>query len=164
MRNILIFVAIFLQLSGTALAESPLDPRRAIVHRDTDFPGGDIQSIFDTTLEACESACFTRAECNAYTYNSKSAACFLKEGTGTPAAFTGASSAEILDRPAAVLARAEAQAARLDFLHETDIASAERRARALPHDFPVGGWSAEELAGFAREAEGNANLAAAMRY
>ncbi|MCB1329803.1 MAG: alpha-2-macroglobulin family protein, partial [Maritimibacter sp.] len=164
MRNILIFVTFFMSFAGMALAESPLDPRRAIVHRDTDFPGGDIQSIFDTTREACETACFTRQGCAAYTYNSKSAACFLKSEMGETSDFTGAFSAEVIDRPAALLDRAEAQAARLDFLHESDIAAAETRARALPHDFPVGGWSAGALTEFAREAEGNANLAAAMRY
>ncbi len=164
MRNILIFVAIFVQFAGMALAESPVDSRRAIIHRDTDFPGGDIQSVFDTTLEACQSACFTRAECGAYTYNSKSSACFLKSGMGDTAPYAGAFSAEVIDRPAGVLARAEAQAARLDFLFATDLLSAERQARDLPHDFPVGGWSAEDLAEWAREAEGNANLASAMRY
>ena len=68
MRNILIFVTFFMSFAGVALAESPLDPRRAIVHRDSDFPGGDIQSIFDTTRESCETACFTRQGCAAYTY------------------------------------------------------------------------------------------------
>jgi len=164
MRNILIFVTFFVQFAGMAFAESPIDERRAIVYRDTDFPGGDIQSIFDTTLEACESACFTRADCDAYTYNSQSSACFLKARAGDPAQFAGAFSAQVLARPADLLARAEGQAARLDFVHETDIAAAARRAQTLPHDYPVGGWSAEDLSEWAREAEADANLAAAMRY
>ena len=164
MRNILIIVTFFVQFAGMALAESPMEERRAIVHRDTDFPGGDIQSVFDTTLEACESACFTKAECGAYTYNAQSAACFLKSEMGETAPYTGAFSAQVLDRPAAVLDGAEAQAARLDFLYETDIAAAERRAEDLPHDFLVGGWDAGDLAEWAREAETDANLVSAMRY
>ena len=164
MRKVLVFIAIFVQFAGIALAESPLDPRRAILYRDTDFPGQDIQSIFDTTLEACESACFTRAECGAYTYNSRSAACFLKSGFEAGASYGGAFSAEVIDRPAALLTRAETLAAKLDFLSEADLGAARTLALDLPHDYPVGGWTAEELAGWASDAEREANLVSAMRY
>ena len=107
---------------------------------------------------------FTRADCGAYTYNAQSAACFLKSGMGETAQYSGAVSADIKDRSAALLAAAEAQAARLDFLYETDIASAERRATDLPHEFRVGGWNAQDLAEWSREAEADANLVSALRY
>ncbi|GGD36482.1 alpha-2-macroglobulin family protein [Sinisalibacter lacisalsi] len=164
MRLILIFFAFFFSLTQIALAEGPVPEKRVILHRDTDFPGGDIQSIFDTTLEACESACLTREDCRAFTYNSRSQACFLKDRFGTSESYSGAFSGEIVAAPPAVVAGAEARAERLDFLYESDIAQAQARARALPREFLSGGWSAEQLLGWAQEAEADANIVSAMRY
>ncbi len=164
MRLFLIFIAFFFNFAGVALAESAVPQKRVILHRDTDFPGGDIQSIFDTTLEACETACLTRADCRAFTYNARSASCFLKETVGGSESYAGAFSAEVIAVPPAVVARADARAGRLDFLYETDLTSARQRALELPREFLAGGWTAEDLRGWAREAEADANIVSAMRY
>ncbi len=164
MRNILIFATIFAHFATMALAGDPLEPRRTIFHRDTDFPGHDIQSVFDTTLEACESACLSRADCGAFTFNSRKSSCFLKSTMGEPAVYDGAFSAQVLDRSPALIAAARARMQALDFLTEADIASASARAADMPHDFRVGGWQADDLARWGREAEAEANLASAMHY
>ncbi len=164
MRNILVFLAIFIHFTSAALADAALEPRRAILQRDTDFPGHDIQSVLDVTLEACESACFSRPDCHAFTYNSRKSACFLKSEMGGTSVYDGAFSGLILDRAPALLAAAETRVQALDFLPQSDIASASARAAQMPHDFFVGGWEAEDLARWGREAEAEANLASAMRY
>ena len=38
-------------------ADDPVPPKRLTVMHDTDLPGGDIKSYFDTTYEACAAAC-----------------------------------------------------------------------------------------------------------
>jgi len=164
MRLILIFFALIFSFAGIVLAEGPVPEKRVILHRDTDFPGGDIQSIFDTTLETCESACLTREDCRAFTFNSRSQACFLKDRVGARESYSGAFSAEMVAVSPAVVAAAEARVERLGFLYESDITQAQSRARALPREFLSGGWSADELRNWAREAEADANIVSAMRY
>ena len=164
MRHILIIIAIFMTFGGSALAESVVPDKRVIMYRDADFPGGDIQSIFDTTLEACEMACLTQAQCRAFTYNSRSAACFLKDRKGESETYSGAFSAEVVLVNPAIVAQAEARVENLDFLYETDIAAATKRARELPREFLAGGWTADQLRDWARESEADANLVSAMRY
>ena len=63
-----------------ALAQdAPLVPeRRLILTENSDLPGGDITSIFDTTLEACEAACLNDPSCQAFTFNTRSNSCFPK--------------------------------------------------------------------------------------
>ena len=63
---------------GAALAEDLIPAKRLALSENTDLPGGDIASIFDTTLEACETACLTNKLCQAFTFNTRNGACFPK--------------------------------------------------------------------------------------
>lgn len=63
-------------------ATQAVPERRVILWRDTDFFGADIQSLLDTSMSACESACLSDSACQAYTFNSNKDACFLKNGIG----------------------------------------------------------------------------------
>jgi uncharacterized protein YfaS (alpha-2-macroglobulin family) len=164
MRFFLVFIAFFLGFTGMALAESPVPDKRVILFRDADFPGGDLQSIFDTNIQACETACFANAACGAYTYNTRSNACFLKERRGAQEAYAGAFSAEVIPVPPSVVTGAEARAANLDFLYASDLSAATRAARRLPHDFVSGGFNPADLVNYARQAEAEANIVSAMRY
>jgi alpha-2-macroglobulin len=82
-----------------ALAESPIPERRFVYLADADLPGGDIASLFDTTIDACERACTANSQCVALTYNSRNGSCFLKSGPGAPSFFQGAFSARVVERP-----------------------------------------------------------------
>ncbi|PJN94960.1 hypothetical protein CNY89_11310, partial [Amaricoccus sp. HAR-UPW-R2A-40] len=53
-------------------------PRRLIVERGVDFPGGDLRSIFSTSLPLCRDACLAEPACRAFTFNTAASACFLK--------------------------------------------------------------------------------------
>jgi hypothetical protein len=82
--------AVVLGGAGLASAQDLIPERRFVVTQDQDLPGGDIASVFDTTIEACERACTTNARCTAYVYNTKNGSCFVKNGPGEGAYFAGA--------------------------------------------------------------------------
>lgn len=164
MRFVLFVLTIIVNLAGAAWAETAIPERRVILFRDMDFPGGDIQSIFDSSMQACENACLARSDCGAFTFNSRSNACFLKSGPAEGETYGGAFSAEVIDTPAKRLVTADERAAQLDFLYAYDLQAATELARQLPHDYVVGGFEADFLSDYAREAEGNADLTTAMRY
>ena len=52
--------------SATAVsAEDLIPPKRLTLMENTDLPGGDIASIFNTDLSACEKACLASKSCTA---------------------------------------------------------------------------------------------------
>ncbi|MCI2399782.1 alpha-2-macroglobulin family protein [Aliiroseovarius subalbicans] len=163
MRNILIFITFVLSFSYPAWAESPVPEKRVIYHRDVDFYGSDLQSIFDTSLRACQTACTTQADCVAFTFNTRSNSCFLKSDISDSVAYQGAFSAEVIATSPAVLSAQSARLSELSFLNTYDLDQAAAQARELPHQNVVGGWSAADLVSFARDAEGQANLLSAAR-
>ena len=81
---------------GPALADDLIPDRRLVLSENTDLPGGDLASIFDTTLEACERACLTNKSCTAFTFNTRNGSCFPKAGAGAPAAYQGAYSGVVI--------------------------------------------------------------------
>lgn len=82
-------------LAGSVLADTAVPDRRLALTRDVDYPGGDLQSLFDTTLRACEAACLADDRCLAFTFNTRSSACFTKSGIGEEAAYEGALSGRV---------------------------------------------------------------------
>ena len=124
-----IFVVLFACFTTQALAELP--DRRPVVTRNQDFVGADIQSIFDTALNACQAACIDNKDCRAFTFNQRSSACFLK---GTVTEFTpydGAISARIYDTNPDVLSQETARRADLAFLRADDMVRADRLSGAI---------------------------------
>ncbi len=138
-------VAMVLALAGSVLAppalaqeESPLVPlRRAVLAADTDLPGGDIDKIFDISLDDCVQACLGNPACEAFTYNQRARACFPKAGDPAPSAFLGALSGHVRnagDLPAAAQARADAAPA----IREGDYRAAYQLARQAAVMWPPG--------------------------
>ncbi len=165
MRKLLVFITVFISLIGSATAQDLVPEKRLVLTRNVDFYGSDLQSIFDTTLETCESACLSQGACVAFTFNTRNASCFLKAEVSDRVEYQGAFSGEVFRNPAQVIAGAEARADDLrTFLRPSDLDAATRRAERLPNDFVAGGWTAEEFGTFAIEAERDANFVQAMRY
>jgi uncharacterized protein YfaS (alpha-2-macroglobulin family) len=164
MLKLFISITIFFASTLQTIAQDAVPDRRIVLHRDVDFYGSDLQSIFDTTLEACESACLTRGECRAFTFNTRNGSCFLKSDVTEEAEYAGAFSGRIVAEDPAVLAAAPDRAADLrGFLSEADLDAAAERARGLPNDFVAGGWTAEALSQYAISAERDGNYLDAMR-
>lgn len=125
-------------LAGSfALAqENTLPERRAVVVENMDFYGGDLEPRFDTSFAACERICISDAACTAFTFNTKSSACFPKSGFDEMRAFEGAVSARIVETPVETLSRIESRVDDLDFLPNSFIAEAHRLARQVGVEFP----------------------------
>ncbi|MBV7408282.1 alpha-2-macroglobulin family protein [Maritimibacter sp. DP1N21-5] len=165
MRFTIILGMIFINLAGIAAAQETVPERRYVLHRDVDFFGQDLRSLFDTTLDTCESACLGNTACAAFTYNTRNASCFLKSGVTDQSDYAGAFSGEVFTVPDAIRANARAREAELTgFLYGSDLSRAADLAGSIPDEFVAGGWSAGELRQTAYESERDGNPGQAMRY
>ncbi|WP_370229782.1 alpha-2-macroglobulin family protein [Salipiger bermudensis] len=147
------------QEAGTMMPE-----RRLIVSRDMDFFGGDLQALFDTSLEACQRLCLGDPACVAFTFNTRSNACFPKTGVSERKPYDGAVSAEVIAAGAEALARAQARGRDLGFLEGGDLAAAREEAEAIGARHSGGQWSVEALGDAARSAEAQGNLRDALSW
>ncbi|MGB5869739.1 MAG: PAN domain-containing protein, partial [Albidovulum sp.] len=164
----MIALLISAQVASIAPADSQetsyIPDRRLVLTENADLPGGDIQSIFDTTLEACETSCLANGQCRAITFNTKANSCFLKSGTGDQQPYVGAYSGFVLAGDNAVLSTAAARAAELGFLGPVDFDAALTQARRLGRDHLTNNWTADDLLSAAASARNAGDLRAALRY
>ncbi len=160
-RFLQVAVAALIGFSGMAGAQELIPERRVVVMQDQDLPGGDIASVFDTTIEACERACLTNARCTAYVFNSRNGSCFVKSGPGEGAFFAGAWSARVIEADARVVAAAAERRKELGFLQDWDVTPALEQAQGLGRLYPTGPWTAEEHLAEASAGEGRGDWAAA---
>ena len=126
--------------------------RRAVVVENTDFFGGDLDPVFNTTFDACEQLCLDDTACTAFTYNTKSDACFPKADAGEMRAFDGAVSARIVEIPKEILTRITTRAAELSFLPGGYIAEAHALARSIGVEYPSSDQGMPRLLAEARNA------------
>jgi uncharacterized protein YfaS (alpha-2-macroglobulin family) len=114
---------------------NPVPDRRFVLSHDVDLPGGDLRQIFETTLEACGTACLADPRCAAFTYNSRANACFPKARAGAPEAFDGALSGRVVAKSEAEMALGAERAAELrGFLAPEDLDQARRFALDLANE------------------------------
>src|SRR5690606_31885445 len=100
-----------------ALAQDALVPERyATTHSDTDYPGGDLQAIFDISLERCHAACLGDDDCLGFTFDQRNNVCFLKDTLGEPVLYVDAFSGTVATRSDEAAELARAAAADLGFL------------------------------------------------
>lgn len=161
-RTTLLFSLILLPL--TAMAEGWLPDRRLIITRDQDFAGRDISQIFDTTYQTCRNACTADANCVAFTYNTRSNACFPKSQLTGMSTYAGAISAEVFSYSDTVITEAEARGARLDFLSDGDRQAALQETRDLAERHPAGAANVPDLLQGARDARARGDWATALRF
>ena len=167
-----IFKAMMLGLLVSGLWASPqvgaaqdlIPTKRLILSENTDLPGGDIASIFDTTLEACERACLSNKSCLAFTFNTKNGSCFPKSSVGEAAAYQGAYSGEVLTAAKGAEALAKLRRPELAFLPDYEIDSVREQASGLANMHVTNGFSAEEHMAAAAEAESRGDLDGASRF
>ena len=147
-----------------SLAQGLVPEKRFVMTKDVDLPGGDIASLFDTVLEACQKACATTQSCTAFTFNARNGACFLKAGPGAPSDYAGAFSGYVVKAAPGAGDVAKTRAAELSFLSPADLSNAYALAEGLPARHLTGQWSAQEhlAAAKAEEVQGNVLRAAAF--
>ena len=155
-----------LSLLGPAFAQGQtlVPDRRFVLFQDVDLPGGDIASVFDTTLEACERACVTNARCSAFTFNTRNGSCFPKAAMGDQKPFAGAFSGYLVQTDPAVIANAAARRAELGFLGDYDMEQARLQAEQLANSHITGNWTADEHLQSAADAEASGDHDLASRF
>ncbi len=163
LRN-LIFVLFILGLSGSALAQNAVPDRRQVVTQDVDFYGSDLQALFDTTRSACQTACLGNPACKAYTFNTRSNACFPKSDVSDRQPYDGAISAVVFETDPAVLAGAEQRREDLQFLSDSDINAVANLARDIGARHPGGQWDVPFMLDSARERTAEKDYLNAMRW
>ena len=159
-----VVAALFLGLPGLAVAQDLIPEKRVVVTPDQDLPGGDVTSVFDTTIDACERACLTNSRCTAFTFNTRNGSCFVKNNPGKGAFFQGAFSAYVMDGDAAVRAQAKDRRAELSFLPDWDVQAAYDEAVGLGRQHTTGPWTAEEHLQAATEAEARGDWVQAAAF
>ena len=120
MRRLIAAVVAGVGIATSLMAQEAVPERRIVASRDMDFYGGDLQPLFDTTLEACQSLCLNDPSCGAFTFNSRSNACFPKSGVTERTPYEGAVSAEVVAADPGVVAAAATRAQDLGFLDQRD--------------------------------------------
>ncbi|WP_372605442.1 PAN/Apple domain-containing protein, partial [Actibacterium sp.] len=135
-----------------AQQDIPVPDRRVTLSVDTDFPGGDLRALFDTSYTACERACLSDAACGAFTFNSRANSCFPKSGVQGQETYQGAISGVVLATDPGVLAKAATRRAELGFVPDDQINAARQMAQGLGGRFRPDGRSAAELLETARAA------------
>jgi hypothetical protein len=122
-----LFAALFLLFFGgltQAQAQDVLPDHRYVYHRDVDFYGADLTNLFDTTQTACERACSAQESCVAFTFNTRTRACFPKFGISDRQPYTGALSASKIKTDPMLSATARDRAGTLDFLGAESLSAA----------------------------------------
>lgn len=165
MRGYLSVIALgFLMPFSLAAQEGPIPERRLVIAHDTDFYGADIAQLFDTTLVACQRACLSDSDCRAFTFNSRSSACFPKSDAGRIEPYAGAISAWVRESEPSILRGAPARRDELGFLPDRDISTAREQAVALAERHPSGTWSEADLLAEARRAQAEGNRLRAVNH
>ena len=148
----------------TAVAQDLIPEKRFVLSENTDFPGGDLGSIVDTTLEACERACLADNACTAFTYNTVNGSCFPKSSAGDPLFFEGAFGGRIIPAQPGIAARAGFRRAEMAFVQNWDVASATQQAANLGNDHTSGEWTAQEHLQSAADAESSGDYVTATNF
>ncbi len=165
LRSLAVVVfGLLIAAAGVAQADDLIPPKRLTLSQNTDLPGGDLSSIFDTTLQACETACLTNKTCEAMTFNTKNGSCFLKKGAGKGVAFDGAYSGLVLKAAKGAEALATTRRAELTFLPDWEISPATTIAADMANRHVTDTGTPEDFLASAKENEGNGDFVAAYSY
>ncbi|NBZ86529.1 alpha-2-macroglobulin family protein [Stagnihabitans tardus] len=163
----LILRALALTVALTAtpvVAEDLIPARRLTLMENTDLPGGDLSSIFDTDLAACETACLANASCEALVFNGNNGSCFLKSGSGAPEPFDGAWAGYVIKAVKGTETLAQARKAELKFVPEWDWPQATYLARGMADRHVTGLFTADDHLNSAAATEADGDYDAAWRF
>ena len=163
MRVVAAVLAALLALPALAETTDLVPERRLVMSENTDLPGGDVAQIFETTIEACSTACLSDPRCTALTYNSRSRSCFPKAEPGAPSPYAGAYSGVVMAADAGAAAQATARANAAPFIERHVLTEAYDQAAGLGRNYLSGDFSAAELLDLSNGARNMGDMDQAMR-
>lgn len=159
-----VLVLTLLPLAAMAQDRAFVPGERFVVTRDVDFYGADLQALFDTSYEACERACRADARCTAFTFNTRSNACFPKSAIDSRQPYAGAWSAERRGTPAGVTTRAAQRAADLAYLGDRALTQARELAAGIGRMHPSGQFTLQQLNDAAQDRRAAGDHLNALRW
>jgi hypothetical protein len=162
--RIFVMAALALILPMAALADPLVPAKRLQIWDNTDLPKGDLASIFDTDLNACERACLNNARCEALVFNTRNNSCFLKAGKLSPQPFDGAYAGFVVKADPAAEKLAQDRAKDLTFLQSWDLADATALAADLANRHTTNGYSAADHLASAHDSENAGDYDSAYRF
>lgn len=154
----------FILLALPAVAQDTVPKFRYFVTPDMDFYGADLDALFDTSLSACERACNANAQCQAFTFNSRSNSCFPKSNVSDRTPYDGAVSAEKRPTSPAVLKQAAARVGDLAFLGPRTLEQAGIAGRNIGFWHRAGAYDLQTMIATAQDREQQGNTLSAMRW
>ncbi|KIN63047.1 Alpha-2-macroglobulin N-terminal domain family protein [Sulfitobacter noctilucicola] len=125
-RTVFLACISVLSICGLASAENAVPDHRYLFSRDVDFYGADLTNLFDTDQASCVRACSAQTDCVAFTFNTRSKACFPKSAITERSSYEGAISATKIATSSEVLDAEPDRIAELAFLPAEDFAQARR--------------------------------------
>ena len=147
-----------------AAQQAPVPDRRVIVTEGVDYPGSDLQTLLDTSYDACEQACLGNSQCVGFTFNTRSNSCFPKSEITGSEPYAGAFSAKVVEVDAATKDRALQRMAELPFLSAGDFDAARDLAQRIGDLHVTGEWSAEDHLASAENARKTNDLVTAGKF
>lgn len=155
---------VLVAFASISFADGLIPERRMTMSRDMDFYGSDLTNIFDTTFDACTRACLANSSCKAFTFNTKSNACFPKSKITKAEPFEGATSVKVTEVAQSVLAQAQVRRADADFLRDSDVLDAFRYASKMAKTYAANDYSADQFVVAATDARNDKKPDTAMRF
>lgn len=156
-------VLALVSVAGAAPAQTLLPERRSVLAEGFDLPGGDLRTILDTTLEACERACVTDRRCTAFTYNARNGSCFPKSDPGSATPYAQAFSGQMMTTAPEAEAQARTRTPDLAFLPRWMVSRATQQAAEMGRAHVAGAFDPQDLRQAAVEAGSSGNPSRAMR-
>lgn len=163
-RIISVVSALFFTFGNPALAQELIPQKHLALSENTDLAGGDIASIFDTTLESCERACLANSACLAFTFNSNNGSCFAKTEDFTLGEFAGAYSGFVMTAEKGAEDRAQARLSEIKFVQDWEVSSIVDQARMLVNQHMTNGYAAQDLLNSAKSSEENGDVVQASAF
>ncbi|QQA42938.1 alpha-2-macroglobulin family protein [Pelagovum pacificum] len=160
----LFLTLVFALVASVAAAQDPIPDRRVAISRNLDFYGADLATIFDTTLDACQAACFADNSCVAFTYNQRNGSCFPKSGVSDVTAYDGAVSGRLLRTDPQVFSTMEARIESASFLSPRDFNAARDLGQTIGRLHSSDENTAQELLATVETSRRNDDLYTALLY
>ncbi|MEP5731505.1 MAG: alpha-2-macroglobulin family protein [Sulfitobacter sp.] len=155
-----LFICCVVQLA----AQDAVPGHRYLYTPDTDYYGADLTNLFDTDQAACARACSAQEKCVAFTFNTRSNACFPKSAITDRQPYEGAMSARKISTDFEVLEGQARKVADLNILSAADFQAAAGFVDQNARRYFFGEETGADLIAAMTAAEQTGDSIAALRW